>query len=220
MPKIFCIGFQKTGTTSLGRALEVLGYRVCNPDVFVTDPNIGEKALDYAIEKIPQYDAFQDNPWPLLYKELDARYPGSRFILTTRHPRSWLRSVKKYFGPYEAAAEVWIYGGVGTPYKNQKRFLQRYKRHNREVREYFKGRPNDFLEIDLGKGHGWKEICAFLEQPAPETPFPFENKSGSVSAEMQRHAVGMFATARTNFHRTNAHMLKSIQAFFADFIGY
>ncbi len=54
--KIFCIGFQKTGTTSLGRALELLGYRVCGP-IGVTNPQIQDKALEWALQKIPHHDA-------------------------------------------------------------------------------------------------------------------------------------------------------------------
>ncbi len=215
MRKVFCIGFQKTGTTSLGRALEILGHSVCGP-VGVTDPRISHKALEWAIARLPYYDAFQDNPWPMLYKQLDQICPGSKFILTTRHPRAWIKSAKKYFGSYEAAAEVWIYGGKGTPVRNQKRFLQVYKEHNRAVREYFKDRPDDLLEIDFSKGHGWKEICDFLGYAIPDEPFPTSNKSGSIGAEMQRHAVGIYATARTQYHRTNAHIMRSLQAFLGD----
>lgn len=213
--KIFCIGFQKTGTTSLGHALEILGYRVCGP-IGVTDPRIEVKAMDWALEKIPHYDAFQDNPWPMLYQELDRLYPGSKFILTSRHPRSWIKSAKKYFGYYEASAEVWIYGGVGTPIKNQKRFLQVYKKHNQEARDYFKNRPDDFLELDFSKGHGWEELCGFLGKPVPETAFPKSNKSGTIEAEAQRHAVGVFATARTYFHRFNRHMMLNFQKIFGE----
>ncbi len=133
--KIFCIGFQKTGTTSLGKGLELLGFKVCNPDVLLLDPKIKDKALRYAIEKIPHYDAFQDNPWPLLYKELDAMYPGAKFILTTRRPRSWLKSMKQYFGNYEAAAESWIYGEGITPRKNPHKCRRMYKNHNQDVRD-------------------------------------------------------------------------------------
>ncbi len=193
--KVFCIGFQKTGTTSIGRALEILGYRVCGP-VGVTDPRFGRRALEYAVSRLPDYDAFQDNPWPLLYKELDRLCPGSKFILTVRKPRSWIRSMRKYFGGYEAAAEVWIYGPGGTPLKRPRQCLRRYKRHNREVREYFRDRPQDLLVVDFGRGGGWAEICTFLGRPVPDTPFPFENKSGSWRAELQRHAVGIFATVR------------------------
>lgn len=207
--KVFCIGFQKTGTTSLGQALEILGHRVCGP-VGVTNPDIRKKALAWAVEKVPDYDAFQDNPWPLLYKEMDRLYPESKFILTTRHPRSWIKSAKKYFGYYESAAEVWIYDGVGTPIKNQKRFLKRYKEHNNEVRQYFKDRPNDFLEIDLGKGHGWNEICDFLGCEVPDCPFPFENKSGTLPAELQRHVVGIFATMRVYLHRIKEFIVNKL----------
>lgn len=211
--KIFCIGFQKTGTTSLGLALQQMGYKVCGP-VGVTNPDIKRKALSWAVERVPEFDAFQDNPWPMIYKELDRLYPDSKFILTTRHPRSWIKSAQKYFGYYESAAEVWIYDGVGTPIKNQKRFIKRFKEHNNEVREYFKNRSDDFLEIDLGKGHGWNEICGFLGQPVPNRPFPFENKSGSIGAEAQRHIVGMFATARVNLRRLRDFIIQKIRSFF------
>ena len=207
--KVFCIGFQKTGTTSLGHALEILGYRVCGP-VGVTNPDIQTKALSWAVKRVPDFDAFQDNPWPLLYKEMDRLYPGSKFILTTRHPRSWIKSAKKYFGYYESAAEVWIYDGIGTPIKNQKRFLQRYKEHNNDVRHYFKDRPNDFLEIDLGKGHGWGEICTFLGCAIPNRTFPFENKSGTLTAELQRHAVGIFATVRVYLRRIREFIIRKL----------
>ena len=216
-PKIFCIGFQKTGTTSLGLALGKLGYRVCGP-VGVTNPGIRYKALDWALEKTPYYDAFEDNPWPLLYKELDQRFPGSKFILTYRHPRAWIKSAKKYFGYYEAAAEVWIYDGVGSPIGNQRRFLKRYKQHNKEVRDYFAGRPHDFLEIDLTKStdeENWDRICAFLGHPVPHgMPFPRANSSGTLEAEAQRHAVGIFATARTWFDRFNRAVLIALQKLF------
>ncbi|MCI5060005.1 MAG: sulfotransferase [Alphaproteobacteria bacterium] len=193
--KIFCIGFQKTGTTSLGKALGMLGYDVCGP-IGVTNPDIDRKALAWAVERVPDYDAFQDNPWPLLYQELDRLYPNSKFILTTRKPRSWLKSMRQYFGNYEAAAESWIYGDGITPLKNPLKCLRRFKRHNREVRQYFKDRPDQLLEIDFSKGHGWNEICEFLGCTVPEQPFPRSNKSGTLEAEAQRHTVGVFATIR------------------------
>ncbi len=215
-PKIFCIGFQKTGTTSLGLALQKLGYKVCGP-VGVTNPAIRYKALDWALDRVPHFDAFEDNPWPLLYRELDQRFPGSKFILTHRHPRAWIKSAKKYFGYYEAAAEVWIYDGVGSPIGNQRRFLKTYKQHNKEVREYFEGRPHDLLEIDLTKNtdaENWDKVCAFLGHAVPRTSFPRANSSGTLEAEAQRHAVGIFATARTNFDRANRATITALQKLF------
>ena len=95
--KVFCIGFHKTGTTSLAEALRMLGYSVTGPN-FVEDKRILDQALALALEVTNRYDAFQDNPWPILYKEMDEAYPGSKFILTTRPTDRWIRSVVKHFG--------------------------------------------------------------------------------------------------------------------------
>jgi len=70
--KVFCIGFHKTGTTSLNVALNTLGYRVTGPNG-VNDPDIAKNVLRMADDLVKRYDAFQDNPWPIIYKELDAK---------------------------------------------------------------------------------------------------------------------------------------------------
>lgn len=64
-PKVFCTGFHKTGTTSIGAALEQLGYRVAGP-FGVKDPDIARTALKRVRRLSRKYDALQDNPWPLL----------------------------------------------------------------------------------------------------------------------------------------------------------
>ena len=84
--KVFCIGFHKTGTTSLELALKKLGYRVTG-SFGTKDPDIAEKVHEMAYAMVPEYDAFEDNPWPILYRELDERFPGSKFILTRHKPR-------------------------------------------------------------------------------------------------------------------------------------
>lgn len=53
MSKIFCIGFHKTGTKSLGTALDILGYRVCGP-VGVKDPDIAKNVLPLIIPSYPR----------------------------------------------------------------------------------------------------------------------------------------------------------------------
>src|SRR6476660_2478699 len=84
--KVFGIGFPRTGTTSLVRALNILGIASThNPAGLLTDAN--DPVLD-------AFDGFADNPIPILYAELDARYPHSKFILTDRDVDSWLRSVE------------------------------------------------------------------------------------------------------------------------------
>lgn len=57
-----------------------------------------DKMRDRALELARQFDAFGDNPWAVLYRELDTTFPGSKFILTTRDPDKWYASACKYFG--------------------------------------------------------------------------------------------------------------------------
>ena len=69
--KIFGIGLSKTGTTSLARALEILGYKT-RDYIGVSSYTRGElSSIDLA--EIEANDAFTDTPIPSFYKELDRR---------------------------------------------------------------------------------------------------------------------------------------------------
>ena len=174
-PKVFCIGFHKTGTTSMKLALEQLGYRVTGPNG-TKDPDIEAKVVSMAYDLVEKFDAFQDNPWPILYKELDAKFPGSKFILTLRSPESWIKSQLKHFGNSQSPMRKWIYG-VGCPKGNEDIYIKRFLLHYEEVKEYFKGREDDILEIDLSQGDGWEKLCLFLGLDVPDSPFPHANKA-------------------------------------------
>jgi Sulfotransferase domain len=192
--KVFGIGFQKTGTSSLNRALAILGYnavggiRINHPKgIAITPPLTKEKVLSIALARAREADAFSDNPWPLLYQELDAAFPGSKFVLTHRDPDRWLESMVRHFGDTPSDVMVWIYG---TPYPkgNEARCVQVYAAHNDGVRAYFAGRPNDLLDVDFESGDGWLELCAFLDRPVPPAAFPHDN-SGE---ERERKRTGLW----------------------------
>ncbi len=175
--KVFGIGFQKTGTTSLGKALEVLGYRVHGVILFrEPDPAIAEKARQRAFEVAEAFDAFQDMPWPLFYREFDQRYPQSKFILTLRSSDDWIRSMVRHFGRRTAPLRASVYG-AGCPRGNEARYVERYERHNREVLDYFRDRPDDLLVLNLTEGDGWEKLCPFLNKDIPAAPFPIANKA-------------------------------------------
>ncbi len=171
--KVFGIGFHKTGTTTLSAALRILGYRVAGP-FGVHDDDIATTALPRALETASQFDAVQDNPWPLLYKELDAEFPGSKFILTVRDTDRWLASVVNHFGGKSTPMRSWIYG-PGDPTGNQDVYRARYEGHNQDVESHFADRPDDLLVLSIADGQGWPELCGFLGVPIPEQPFPHAN---------------------------------------------
>jgi len=179
--KIFGIGFQKTGTSSLNEALRLLGYaavggfRINHPKgVAIAPPVTNAKVLAVALPRATQADAFNDNPWPLLFRELDQAFPDAKFILTHRAPARWLASVVRHFGDNPGDMARWIYG-VDQPKGNEARYLEVYAAHNDAVRDHFAARPGKLLEIDFEQGAAWTEICAFLGQPIPAIPFPHDN---------------------------------------------
>ena len=85
--KVFCIGLSRTGTTSLHHILLDLGLKSVHFCDFINheDPDFN---------RCREFDAFGDTPIPLLYKELDLKYPNSKFIITIRQKEDWLKSMK------------------------------------------------------------------------------------------------------------------------------
>ncbi|MEN0002259.1 MAG: sulfotransferase family protein [Pseudomonadota bacterium] len=173
--KVFGIGFHKTATTSLSHALRHLGYQVTGPN-HVKDADIAETYLAKARAISKEYDAFQDNPWPLVYKEMDQMWPNSKFILTVRDPDKWLKSQLGHFAHRVTPMRKLIYGDAhGCPAGNEARYVQVFNDHNAAVRSYFAGREGDLLEIDLTQSPDWDVLCDFLGVEAPSIPFPHRN---------------------------------------------
>ncbi len=175
--KVFGIGFHKTGTSTLTEVLRHLGYRVTGPN-WTTEADIASTYLERCRERSKEFDGFQDNPWPLVYREMDAMWPGSKFILTTRNVDKWIASQVKHFGKRETPMRHMIYGNNhGCPAGNEQRYAQVFDSHIAAARSYFKGRDEDFLEIDLTVDSSWAPICGFLGVEEPSIPFPHANSA-------------------------------------------
>lgn len=172
--RVFCIGFQKTGTCSMMAALRTLGYRVAGArhDFIQAVHDRDIRPIDDLVER---FAAFQDNPWPVLFRLLDERYPGSRFILTVRDEDGWYRSILNHFGVFGERLMGFTYGRR-NPAGNEALYRARFRAHNEEVRAYFADRPADFLVMNIREGDGWPELCAFLGVDVIDGPFPHRNE--------------------------------------------
>lgn len=196
MQKVFCIGFQKTGTTSMETALKLLDYRVAS--VFGRDMELEllqDKFVERGIEIADNFDAVQDMPWPLIFRELDQAFPKSKFILTVRDEDAWWASILGHFGRNVDVMQQLVYGSdAGAPFGNELRYRRIYREHNLSVREYFSGRHDDFLEINFSYPVGWSEICNFLGKRVPDIPFPRSNQprqSPSFKRALRRHLLSL-----------------------------
>lgn len=186
-PRVVCVGFNKTGTTTMGRCFEALGIGpVAEPrSAHVNYLALSDHVLkhnDFApvLDAARYFRAFQDRPWNVgeIYQKLDQLYPSSRFILTEREPESWWRSVEQWLGATHRSD-----GGRLARYLDhlkvdaldKGKFIAEYLAHNARIKAYFAGRTN-LLVMNLAAGDGWAELCGFLGVPAPDQPFPHANR--------------------------------------------
>lgn len=202
--KYFCIGRNKTGTTSLKKAFQDLGFVV--GDQRRAELLAHEHYFAGRFEPIIAYcrsaQVFQDVPfsYPETYRHLDRAYPGSRFILTVRDDaEQWYRSLTRYharrFGrdgrvptledlkradyacPGFMVNTLRVHGTPEEDPYNKDIMMAHYERHNRAVRDYFRDRPEDLLVLNVAeKGAYWKFV-EFLGVNSPYQDFPWENRT-------------------------------------------
>jgi hypothetical protein len=184
--KVVGIGLQRTGTTSLAKALDILGYRVVHWG-FSNIAMLGFETWfndDFTVDELLGIDAGTDNPFPIFFRELDANYPGSKFILTTRNKEAWLASCERLYAKnnflcwpdYVQACHTRLYGRVDF---DPEVFARSYDEHYTAVLKYFECMPDKLLIVDLSSGNAWKQLCPFLGKRVPQQEFPWENKHSS-----------------------------------------
>ncbi len=175
--KIVGIGLNKTGTKTLGACLR--HWKMRHVSFSAKSFELWRANSTAALlEQVAKFDSFEDWPWPLLYREIDAAFSGSKFLLTRRRdPDTWFTSLCKHAertGPtiYRKA----IYG-YEMPQQNRDAHIRYYENHLISVREFFRDRPNALLELCWEEGHGWRELASFIGLKEPAIPFPHENRS-------------------------------------------
>lgn len=187
-PKIFGIGLSKTGTTTLAAALKTLGMTTLH----FTNPLTCALVSDLDLHL---FDALTDTPMCLAFEKFYYMFPASKFVYTIRPLVTWTHSMMRHwrralrisdFGEFQRQADTpssFRYGnefcGIHkTLYLNHSNLSQAYEVHDLRVRRFFSDKPKDrFLVFDVFTGHGWPELCAFLDIEVPGIPFPFENRS-------------------------------------------
>jgi len=177
--KVFCIGLGKTGTTSLKEALRILGYRLIR------------LPLDW--KGITDFDAALPGVSAAMFAELDADYPGSKFILTMRDVDGWLKSIERDMRlkqgvgrEHRAEREKVLTIKYGRTSFDQEAFRKAFHEHEARVRKYFENRPDDLLVLNVTTSAGWQPLCTFLGVPVPDVPFPYVNKAAELDALLAR----------------------------------
>ena len=192
-PKVFGIGLNKTGTSSLGAALDRLGYLQAHFDSPFTHEILSDR--DFVL-----FDAATDSPVSARFETLFARFPNARFILTERPLEPWLASFNNHFERWHGSASwpfraptyenlkdsVWgldlrlAHGSLYAAYPDP---ITAYHAHIRRVENFFSNKPpGKLLRHNVFKGDGWPELCAFLGHEVPSEPYPWSNQTPAAEA--------------------------------------
>lgn len=208
--RVIGAGFGRTGTSSLKRALELLGLGPCHhmeevvkhPDEVPTWVRAarGER-VDWKTFMAPWGSAC-DFPSAMYYRELLEAFPDAKVILTTRSPESWYQSMSETivpimtrfpnrvvmpFVPYGGAPllvmrETKIRREVIDRWADRDAMLRYFEAHVEEVKRAVPAER--LLVFDVKEG--WGPLCAFLGVPVPNEPFPRVNDT----AEFKKRVLG------------------------------
>ena len=200
--KVICAGLSKTGTSSMAKALQILGFSVfdCNEHLVI---HHDEWASVYRRWKVPDFlsmyqnvDAITDLPAALWYEEIHKTFPAAKVILSVRDSeevwvKSWVQHndlylhlgflqyiIFWYIAPY-------IVGGFDAILAREidvaaygslcSESTVLFKKKYRERNERVPAIiPKEKLLMYNVK-QGWKPLCEFLGCEIPEREFPREN---------------------------------------------
>ena len=187
-------GLPRTGTSSLTIALEhLLGGRIHHMSTIPGHPfDLGTGWNQALAGDMPDWDQLLDGyvaavDWPasMFWRQLSETYPDALVLLSLRDSaKTWWQSVEATILPVArvALAPDWSEGrGLlelfeqftgSKQWDAPAKLMAAYERHNAEVRQTVP--PHRLLEWRAADG--WTPLCAALDVPVPDQPFPWVNR--------------------------------------------
>ncbi|HSI18153.1 MAG TPA: sulfotransferase [Sphingomonas sp.] len=189
-------GFGRTGTRSLKDALDLLGFGPCHhmEEVFPNPAQIDHwcaVARGEPVDWTAVFDGYGSQiDWPgaHVWRELAAAYPDAKVIHSVRPEDSWWNSFDGTIGKFlvvgddiplpppvammgQAVGAIVGAQTFGGRAADRDHAIATYHAREAEVRAAIA--PERLLVFDVAEG--WGPLCAFLDVPVPDTPFPHTN---------------------------------------------
>jgi hypothetical protein len=208
--KVFGIGLNKTGTTSLKMAMKELGYVVGHQRTAERlSADWAKRDFNRIILYCKTAQFFQDVPFskPFTFVVLDHEFPRSKFILTVRDsPEQWYESITRFHAnlwgkngrvPTKEDLQNAIYIYKGRPWEsnrftynspesdpyNKEILIDFYNSHVHQVKEYFRHRADDLLVLNVAEKNAYSKLCNFLNLKPRHDTFPWVNKTVEVKTK-------------------------------------
>ena len=214
--KLIGAGLGRTGTKSTKKALEILGFAPCyHMEEVIKKPSRIKLWSDIFHAKDSDrnwaavfngYSATVDFPAAIYYKELMTAFPDAKVLLNVRDSEKWYASTVNTIYKYSQRPETrWLpYMGdfhrlttetvwdamFEGKMEDKAHTIAVYEKHNADVIAHV---PADKLLVFSVK-EGWEPLCAFLDVPIPDQPFPHVNDTKTMQRQfgmMRAVAVGV-----------------------------
>ena len=205
--QVYCIGL-RAGSNALKQALVQLGY----PRIYSMGETVqyyahlrawqrhadGGKPIDFARFLAP-WDAAKAHPAMWYPEQVLAAFPDAKVILLQRDATDWFRSYRRMVGLIGTlGAILWFVPRLHAFHRlvssttfaelgpgdggSAGAFVAAHERlYERAIARV---PPEQILRYDVRDG--WEPLCAFLDRPVPDVPFPRSNRRQSAI----RGAVG------------------------------
>lgn len=196
--KFLCVGFMKTGLTSLHDTAESLGLSVRHRRYKIWKAFLRS---DYqtVMDFYETADLFVDWPHPYMYRPFLEKYRDrARIILTVREPDSWYASLLRHNAHAHPIthSHKHIFGRF-YPHGFKDEHLALYNAHNETVERYFseRGLNDQLLVLKTGDTDNFEKFKAFSGLEITDGGYAHSN----ISAERKhRDAVDVF---RENYNK-------------------
>jgi len=195
--QIIGAGFPRTGTTTLKKSLETLGFEkayhfkdlIANPSKLVHWEEIENEGQTNFEQLFEGYKASVDFPGYPYYKILMNTYPDAKVILTIRDFEGWYESNFNTIWKVEPTNDclkfmhnTYLVKQFNNKFCSKDIAEEMFHSHNNEVIKFV---PKDRLLIYEVKD-GWEPLCSFLKLTVPKEPFPHLNKKENFSEMLDK----------------------------------
>lgn len=201
-------GFGRTGTLSTKKALERLGFGPCHhmeeamrhPSQFRDlAAHVRGEPVDWQ-RTFGGYRSQVDFPGATIWRELLAAFPDSKVLHTVRDPDRWYDSTRDTIYRAQTVVAPWvrkalpfvdqafevndalIWNGLFEGrFEDRARAIDVFEARTQEVMDAVP--PDRLLVFDVAQG--WEPLCAFLDVPVPDEPFPHVNDRAAMRRRLR-----------------------------------
>lgn len=205
--KVIGAGLGRTGTLSLKLALEHIGFGPCyHMSEMLSQIRSHLPLWIESAKGNPQWDTIfanyqstTDYPGCMFWRELVAKYPDAKVILSTRDAERWFESgsATVFSAPHRAMFEgnpmmaeffqLTVFGDLESRLGDRAKMVEYFNNWNQAVIDEL---PADKLLVHRSSD-GWEPLCEFLGVPVPAEPYPRVNSREEMTertGQIETHA--------------------------------